>query len=725
MDETLKLLKYLDIFQIVEKADGTHSVDGIATSDRVDKDNERADYGDTLKNLSAWSSEIEKTTSASGQEVSLGNIRVQHDSKQIGGKVTAIQPNKEKRHIFIATEPRKSVYDDIIKTGMVSGFSIAGSYEYRKCDECDTDIAGRGHFCNKCKKDVVVRYAPIFSEISYVDNPCNPDAQFTAVKADGAREIIKCAELRKAAETARQHEEKPDAVKSLRQELIEAGIIKEKKTKRVAGEDLTADCFAYVGDKDDTSTWKLPIKFSSDAKTKSHIRNALARFNQTQGIPAGEKAKVKAKIVAAAKKHGIEVTERSKKCVEHALLLVLRENSADYQGTTAKECAERCLATVSEVIEKVDGETKLFKGLYTVSQLAEILQGLQWIVASTEYERDYEGDESTVPDDLRGALEDLIPIFIAMATEEAKELLTQNKKTANGGQGGKSMSETNADLLKAAKERVIELWKKAKSLFHKMAKSHDGCAKTFHKAAEHHENLSEHCTGCAEAAADKAVTADLEKLANGDEFKKMANVDKLLAKAEVLEKAKGHAGHFGKMAKAHAHLSKCMTKAAGHHEDLDKAAVAIGDAEEAIDMQGTEHDDKEAHPGGSSEKTAQQKEAERVAKEAADKKAADDLAKAAAGNDALAKVISEGFASMKKANEDLKAEIEAVKADVKKQGDALENGPVANAKKNHLSNPSGNGRDAGNGNSGGSSGNMLKPSTPTSGKTAAAGIFGK
>ncbi len=84
------------------------------------------------------------------------------------------------------------------------------------------------------------------------------------------------------------------------------------KTKRVAGEDLGPGAFAYVGDENDTSTWKLPIKFSTDAKTKSHIQNALARFNQTKGIPAGEKAKVKAKILAAAKAHGIHAAENEK-----------------------------------------------------------------------------------------------------------------------------------------------------------------------------------------------------------------------------------------------------------------------------------------------------------------------------------------------------------------------------------------------------------------------------
>src|SRR5260370_11702279 len=43
-----------------------------------------------------------------------------------------------------------------------------------------------------------------------------------------------------------------------------------RKTKKVGGKNLTSDKFAYVGDENDTSTWKLPIH---DA---SHVRNALA-----------------------------------------------------------------------------------------------------------------------------------------------------------------------------------------------------------------------------------------------------------------------------------------------------------------------------------------------------------------------------------------------------------------------------------------------------------------
>jgi hypothetical protein len=81
------------------------------------------------------------------------------------------------------------------------------------------------------------------------------------------------------------------------------------KTKEVDGAHLGAHCFAYVGDPTKTDTWKLPIYFPGDKeKTKSHIKDALARFNQTEGIPDSEKNHVFSHITGAAKSNGIQVT---------------------------------------------------------------------------------------------------------------------------------------------------------------------------------------------------------------------------------------------------------------------------------------------------------------------------------------------------------------------------------------------------------------------------------
>jgi hypothetical protein len=64
-----------------------------------------------------------------------------------------------------------------------------------------------------------------------------------------------------------------------------------RKTKRVAGIDLSAKCFLVAPDPEDTRTWRLPIFVPGDAKrTANFVKNACARFHQTQRIPAGQRS---------------------------------------------------------------------------------------------------------------------------------------------------------------------------------------------------------------------------------------------------------------------------------------------------------------------------------------------------------------------------------------------------------------------------------------------------
>jgi hypothetical protein len=64
--------------------------------------------------------------------------------------------------------------------------------------------------------------------------------------------------------------------------------------------ELRRSQFAYVDSKGEEH---LPIN------DESHIRNAMARFNQTDFESASKKEGARRKIVGAAKKHGIEIGE--------------------------------------------------------------------------------------------------------------------------------------------------------------------------------------------------------------------------------------------------------------------------------------------------------------------------------------------------------------------------------------------------------------------------------
>jgi uncharacterized protein len=128
------------------------------------------------------------------------------------------------------------------------------------------------------------------------------------------------------------------------------------RTKRVAGVDLAPGCFAYVGDLERTETWKLPIEFpGDDEKTKSHIRNALARFSSTEDIPDGEKARVLAKIKAAAKKHGIDVAD-DKKGDDVATTEVIKAPAKGFDKALADKKTEQALSDEHWNIERAKNE---------------------------------------------------------------------------------------------------------------------------------------------------------------------------------------------------------------------------------------------------------------------------------------------------------------------------------------------------------------------------------
>lgn len=63
---------------------------------------------------------------------------------------------------------------------------------------------------------------------------------------------------------------------------------------------LRDSSFAWI---DKAGERHLPIN------DESHVRNAIARFNQTDFDEPGAKATAARKILAAAKKHGIEVDD--------------------------------------------------------------------------------------------------------------------------------------------------------------------------------------------------------------------------------------------------------------------------------------------------------------------------------------------------------------------------------------------------------------------------------
>lgn len=343
---------------------------------------------------------------------------------------------------------------------------------------------------------------------------------------------------------------------------------KDKKTKRVAGKDLTADNFAYVGDPDRTETWKFPIH---DA---AHTRNALARWSQAKGIPASEKGKVRAKIEAAAKKFGIEVSGEADKIKAAYFFMAsgaVPENIRDavFKATTLKDDGSPVFNTKAEtyavdVARAVNGAAPdaMLKSLWDVKSFVEVINTLFFVQRCLYDEAVFEGDNSVIPGDLAGLLERLCEIFVALVGEETAELIA----AISGQKGAKAMNTT--DLEKARKSVADHL-----KAGHSMVSDHHEKTVGMHKT--HHDKVHAHVEKIKKAL--KAAGIDMAKAKDAHE-----SLDALKTMATAHhDKAVGHSGKFHDAMRGH----------------LNKMAKAIGAEEEEVEGAGP--DDIQLEEGGS------------------------------------------------------------------------------------------------------------------------------
>ena len=163
MNKSLKLFA-----QLTKIDESRHEVWGIATAEVVDKEGEIFDYASSKPYFEAWSGEIAKATDGK----SLGNVREMHAPNAVG-KLVSIEFDDELKQVNIGAKIVDENAWQKCAQGVYTGFSIGGTYVKAWED---------GEF---------VRFTANPAEISVVDNPCVPNAHFTAVKADGTCELRK------------------------------------------------------------------------------------------------------------------------------------------------------------------------------------------------------------------------------------------------------------------------------------------------------------------------------------------------------------------------------------------------------------------------------------------------------------------------------------------------------------------------------------------------------
>jgi hypothetical protein len=468
-----------------------HEVWGVATEEVEDLSGEIMDYDSSKPLFEAWSAHASEVTGGK----SLGNIREMHTSIA-AGKVIAMNCDDGLKRISIGTKIVDPNSWDKVLEGVLTGFSIGGTY------------------ANTWKDGKLTRYTARPSEISVVDLPCLSTAVFEFIKADGTSEMRKF----------KQGSTDDMAANVLDYEVLATKVVAQmaknaQKTKSVAGEKLTFDAFAVVGDVEKTETWHMPIKLADEAMTKHFIRKALAWLPDSKHITDTNREAVTKAVGDAATAVGIKFGEERDAAIK-------------------KDFHER--------VDKAAESSGLKKGLYEVQEFASLLQSLFYIYRRSVYEADVEQDDSPIPSELYEHLDSLAETFLSMAEEEVNEL------TASAAEGVMLMSAQNTDLLKAAKGNLANHFKKSAAHHKKMAAihkafgsshgevskcfgkaedtDHDKAVHKFHKEAgaghekaeAEHLKMAEHCekmhASCGEGEdAEKAVTAVADSLTKADE----------------------------------------------------------------------------------------------------------------------------------------------------------------------------------------------------------------
>jgi hypothetical protein len=162
----------MSLFLPITKVDlAQRLVYGTISEEVPDKAGEILDYASARPAFEEWSRQFHEASNGK----SLGNVRAMHGAIA-AGKLTDIRFDDSGKRIDGVA---KIVDDDEwrkVTEGVYTGFSIGGGYARRWPD------AENPH---------LMRYTPVLTEISLVDNPAVPTATFQVIKVDGSVEMRK------------------------------------------------------------------------------------------------------------------------------------------------------------------------------------------------------------------------------------------------------------------------------------------------------------------------------------------------------------------------------------------------------------------------------------------------------------------------------------------------------------------------------------------------------
>jgi len=400
-----------------------HTFEAVATDQTIDKVKERMHYDSSKAHFIKWSQEFEKATDGK----SVGNLRSMH-GKVAAGCLKSMVCDDEQKAIIVRGLIVDPVDQKKMEAGVYTGVSIGGSC-LRKWD----DEENKG----------VMWYEAEPSEVSLVDNPCNPSARFKMAKADGSEVEVELtgdpdkvaidrlakllddgaiapAELVKFIETRKSDMEA--LAKTTKRDVLKAAM----SNPNITMGDLEKLAEQWLPE--DQRKGDVPALLAALFKVGEFTPEELAdiekrEFTQEQRDAAADKGQ--------AMPDG-SYPIKSKDDLKNAIQSIGRaKNPAAVKRhikRRAKALGESDM--IPEDWGKLEEKLDLTKGLENLGWLARITQEVICLADCCEYEAMMEGDGSIVPGRLNAVAAELGEILCEMAEEETQE--EANKATVRG-----------------------------------------------------------------------------------------------------------------------------------------------------------------------------------------------------------------------------------------------------------------------------------------------------
>jgi len=416
---TTTFSKFIPVIKVDEER---RLVYGTMVEEVVDNSGEIFDYGTSKPYFEAWTQKYQELTDGASH----GNLRAMHQPIS-AGKLTEMEFFDDLKRIDVCAK----VVDDAewtkVLEGVYTGFSIGGKYIKRWKTE-----------------DGVYRYTASPIETSLVDAPCIPTATFQIVKADGtivehtfattqAQETtmfnnVVAAKARDLAKAAGDEARWPEFIEQANA-LVVKGDAGQPGDCGVSPAGTEVDATSTTSPDGDTGAststnteGEVDKTVVADAQEAAEVNPVTKGDVVEQVWKTSDGATFAKKADAVAHAGSLAGPTVAPTPLEEALDALSKRLDEVVSGEPTPRTPLVGAGIVSSLV-KTDVGGALKKGMSTISRLSYLIDDLNWVWYDMVYERDYEGDGSTLPEQLRAALAVLVALLRAVVDEETNELL--------------------------------------------------------------------------------------------------------------------------------------------------------------------------------------------------------------------------------------------------------------------------------------------------------------